>query len=597
MPTLVSNAQSQPHSPEPNGAGLWRDADLAAALIAVLGHAGGGVRVIAQPGPVRDFWLENLNSRIDQSARRVPGATPTERLIGGMDITESMRLGKPVLAQGVFAECHNRHIVLPMAERLPKEFTGHWCAAMDTGAVKVARDGLSQTSNAMITVIALDEGIDEETPPAALLERLSLTINLDEISIRCVDEPLFSRGDIKHAQERMDTVALDDTTLLLLTQLAASMGIHSIRVLRFAVIACKALTLLLETSETDDAVIHPIIRLIFLPRATHIPAPPEEPEPPEDTPPLPEESQQPDSAQQQGEHQEADETVQSAIAELPTDLLATLLKRAERSRMRQNKAGNSGQIAQDKQRGRPIGVRRGELKRGHRIDIPATLRAAAPFQAVRARWDTSNHQQASLYIEPQDIRVKRFEQRKSSVMIFAVDASGSSAHQRMAEAKGAIELLLADCYSHRTEVALISFKGESADLLLPPTRSLVRAKRTLAQLPGGGGTPMAAALQTIYDLATTVEATGATPTYVLLTDGASNVARDGTKSRAAGTEDALRVAKKVAATHYRGVLVDTAVRPSPRARELSSALDATYLPLPNASAQSINASIRALNEE
>ena len=108
---------------------------------------------------------------------------------------------------------------------------------------------------------------------------------------------------------------------------------------------------------------------------------------------------------------------------------------------------------------------------------------------------------------------------------------------------------------------------------------------------------LAAALQTIYDLATTVEATGATPTYVLLTDGASNVARDGTKSRAAGTEDALRVAKKVAATHYRGVLVDTAVRPSPRARELSSALDATYLPLPNASAQSINASIRALNEE
>ncbi len=108
---------------------------------------------------------------------------------------------------------------------------------------------------------------------------------------------------------------------------------------------------------------------------------------------------------------------------------------------------------------------------------------------------------------------------------------------------------------------------------------------------------MAAALQTIYDLATTVEATGATPTYVLLTDGASNVARDGTKSRTAGTEDALTVAKKVAATHYRGVLVDTAIRPSPRARELSSALDATYLPLPNASAQSINASIRALNEE
>ena len=118
----------------------------------------------------------------------------------------------------------------------------------------------------------------------------------------------------------------------------------------------------------------------------------------------------------------------------------------------------------------------------------------------------------------------------------------------MSEAKGAIELLLADCYSHRTEVALIAFKGDTAEILLPPTRSLVRAKRTLAQLPGGGGTPMAAALQATHELARSVSATGATPSYVLLTDGAANVARDGTKSRSAGTEDALS-ARSYSLTH------------------------------------------------
>ena len=142
-------------------------------------------------------------------------------------------------------------------------------------------------------------------------------------------------------------------------------------------------------------------------------------------------------------------------------------------------------------------------------------------------------------------------------MIFVVDASGSSAYQRMAEAKGAIELILADCYSHRTEVALIAFKGESADLLLPPTRSLVRAKRTLAQLPGGGGTPMGAALQAMHDLALSVAASGATPSFILLTDGAANVARDGTKSRSAGTEDAMNAAKAVSSADYRGILVDS----------------------------------------
>jgi magnesium chelatase subunit D len=80
-----------------------------------------------------------------------------------------------------------------MAERLPKEYTGHWCAALDTGAVHIARDGISQTSPAAITLIALDEGIDEESPPVALLERLGLSIHLDEISIRCVDDTHFSR--------------------------------------------------------------------------------------------------------------------------------------------------------------------------------------------------------------------------------------------------------------------------------------------------------------------------------------------------------------------------------------------------------------------
>ena len=180
-------------------------------------------------------------------------------------------------------------------------------------------------------------------------------------------------------------------------------------------------------------------------------------------------------------------------------------------------------------------------------------------------------------------------------MIFVVDASGSSAYQRMAEAKGAIELILADCYSHRTEVALIAFKGERADLLLPPTRSLVRAKRTLAQLPGGGGTPMGAALQAMHDLALSVAASGATPSFILLTDGAANVARDGTKSRIAGTEDAMNAAKAIYSADYRGILIDTATRPSPRARELAAALDAVYLPLPNASAESINDSVRALS--
>ncbi len=129
VPMLASNALSNPHSPDAESATAWQDAELAAALIAILGHRVGGIRVSAQPGPVRDYWLSLLDSFTANPARRVPSSTPTDRVLGGMDITEIMRHGKPILAQGVLAECHQRVVLLSMAERLPKEYAGHWCAA------------------------------------------------------------------------------------------------------------------------------------------------------------------------------------------------------------------------------------------------------------------------------------------------------------------------------------------------------------------------------------------------------------------------------------------------------------------------------------
>ena len=165
--------------------------------------------------------------------------------------------------------------------------------------------------------------------------------------------------------------------------------------------------------------------------------------------------------------------------------------------------------------------------------------------------------------------------------------------QRLAEAKGAVELLLADCYVRRDQVALIAFRDEQAELLLPPTRSLVRAKKTLAALPGGGATPMAAALDLTRDMAERAGKQGTTMQYVILTDGAANVARDGTRNREAGTADALAAARMLALSPSNGLVIDTAQRPQPRARELADTLRGTYLALPKADAQTLNRAIRA----
>ena len=145
----------------------------------------------------------------------------------------------------------------------------------------------------------------------------------------------------------------------------------------------------------------------------------------------------------------------------------------------------------------------------------------------------------------------------------------------------------------RDQVALIAFRDETAELLLPPTRSLVRAKKALAALPGGGATPMAAALELTRDLAERAAKQGTTTQYVILTDGAANVARDGTRNRGQGTRDALEAARRLDDCPGSGMIIDTAQRPKARARELAEALTGISIALPQADAQTLSRAIRA----
>lgn len=199
-----------------------------------------------------------------------------------------------------------------------------------------------------------------------------------------------------------------------------------------------------------------------------------------------------------------------------------------------------------------------------------------------------------------DFRVRQYRQRRESVTIFVVDVSGSSALNRLAEAKGAVELLLADCYVRRDSVALIAFRGQAASVVLPPTRALARARRSLAGVAGGGGTPMASAIDGAAALAEAVRRRGGTPGLVFLSDGIANIARDGSAGRAGARADALAAARCLGRAGHAAIFVDTA--PSPRgreagavrpARDLADAMGARYVALPRASAAGLDAIVRA----
>ena len=172
-----------------------------------------------------------------------------------------------------------------------------------------------------------------------------------------------------------------------------------------------------------------------------------------------------------------------------------------------------------------------------------------------------------------------------------MDASGSSALTRLAEAKGAVELLLAQAYARRDHVALVAFRGTEAELLLPPTRSLVQTKKRLAALPGGGGTPLASGMLTAFDQATQATRRGLTPTIAILTDGRANITLDGRADRKQAALDAQQIARVLRASGTDAIVIDTGNRPEPALRALAQTLDGTYLPLPRADAERLSKSV------
>jgi magnesium chelatase subunit D len=390
-------------------------------------------------------------------------------------------------------------------------------------------------------------------------------------------------------------VQASEQALGALVQAAQALGIGSLRVPLMALRVARAAAALAGRLEVDDSDLGVAARLVLAPRATRMPPAPEaeQPEssdeatPPPDPPDTPPPDDAEESAKPPDPDPEAlqDQVLQAALAALPPGLLALLASGRVRA---PGATGRAGAAAASLRHGRPIGSRRGDPRSGARLHLIDTLRAAAPWQALRRREAGDPVGDAArVRVRRDDFRVQRLRERRETTTLFVVDASGSAALHRLAEAKGAVELLLAECYVRRDRVALIAFRGAGADLLLPPTRSLVRAKRCLAALPGGGGTPLANALDSARVLAEDITRRGGTPVVVVLSDGRANLARDGTPGRTQAHADAMASGRAWAALALQVLWLDTAPHPQEPAQAVAQAMGARYLPLPHADARQV----------
>jgi magnesium chelatase subunit D len=592
---------------------VWSDALLAADVFALALHdkntfSSVGIRVNAQAGPVRDAWFAALQSKLPKRKYlRLPVGVGDEQLIGGLDLNATLLAGSTVVRRGILAEADSEVLVVPMADAMDTNIAAQIAMVMDDRKIKLERDGLSSEIPTRFGLVVFDESEAEEAGIAECLnDRLMLHIDLSHVSIRAVEDT-----QTRNLITQSETPVLGELTAKQyedICQMGLAFGLSSIRPASQLAIVSKCLAGLRGSRAVEQSDVVEGVRLSLLGRATTIPEiPDQQQQEMEQTDEDHTDQEEPQSSDQEMGNQEQsdgstdvetppdDVLLDALAANLPSGLLEQLRATAKLATQRNAKGakGRSGSLKKAVTRGRRLSSRRGELRRGNRLDLIATLRAAVPWQKARHKETKfQNGAPDRVQIRPSDFYIKRYKQKSGSTCLFVVDASGSTALNRLAETKGAVELLLGESYARRDHVGLVSFRGRSADVLLPPTRSLVRAKRALAALPGGGGTPLASGLYSAFELAAEERRQGRTATIVVLTDGSANVDMAGMGGRPKALQDALQVATCIRSEGFDVMLIDVGRQPSGRAADLAQAMDATYVPMPFASSTSLSNAVR-----
>jgi magnesium chelatase subunit D len=617
----------------------WQLALTAAALLALDDTSLHGAIIRAPHGVAREAWLDYFFSLLpaDTAIKRIPANISDGRLLGGLDLAATLANGKPVAERGVLADCNGGILVVPMAERLPNSTAAKLASVIDQRAVQSERDGFQQAHRSVFRTILLDESEageqDDFAISPALADRLAFHIDLSAIPDRLLSDITASHHsldviamtakEIADARQRLTNtihIQVSPAHIETLVTVAASFGITSLRAPMLALNVAKAIATLNASDTVRDDDLKLAAQLVLSPRALVLPTMPDEHDeqaesdtpgtPPADATDKSEDKGEDESPSDQSpdddnvspnENRELDEVILAAVAAVIPDVLRRELisQAATRDKQGTQSAGRAGLLQKSAQHGRIIGNMQPRGGQSHtRLNVLATLRAAAPWQRLRGQVVSNGAKPSSqrIHVRREDFRVNRYQSRSKTTTIFAVDASGSSALHRLAEAKGAVELLLADCYIRRDRVAVIAFRGKTAEILLPPTRSLVRAKRSLAALPGGGGTPLAAGIDLTRTLCDSLQRAGDSVTVVLLTDGRANVTRLGVGDRAQAEADALQAAKHIVRRGLRSIMIDTSPNSNPKAAEIAKAMQALYLPLPHAGAKTMATAINAATQ-